>query len=175
MWQITLWRFIEIVCRCVTFTAFTIAALTSLYLWLTATVYKDSAHFILLSFLVGVGASFLWCCILYQRKYCAKVEDHIEDHCYKRMDEKFEGKIPDCTICMIRPQSVVFNCGHSAVCRVCVRELRGKECHLCREPLVTYTRGIYQTEEYYPELDSRLENNQRLENTQREKNIINMV
>lgn len=100
--------------------------------------------------------SFVWgiLAFIYQ-KCCDIFENKATTFYINRMDKKYYKLIPECCICMLRPQSVVFNCGHSGICHKCVKLLIDQNksskqiiCHMCRVPVTKFNYGVYEKEEY---------------------------
>ena len=158
MWQLKLWKTFEVICRFLTTGIFLVSGLATIYLWTNQNPNDNDHWSTTLMYVSGGIAALMWAAMLFQKKYCIRIEKRVEDHCYNKLDEKYMDQIPDCSVCMEKPQSIVFGCGHSGICRNCAMKMRGKPCHICRQPIEQFTRGVYDEETYHPELDLRKKN-----------------
>jgi energy-coupling factor transporter transmembrane protein EcfT len=94
-----------------------------------------------------------WITTYLYARYCRAGEAKLTKYWYEKLDKKYVA-LPECCICMERPQSVVFNCGHSGICHECVNGM--VKCHLCRKIVTKFTYCVYDNVTYHPEFDVNL-------------------
>lgn len=151
-----------------------------IYLWIEQIIpINDYMQNIIFLLCMVILMLVFWLFMLMHGVYCDSAEQKFEKYCYQRvhkrfdklirlsknLDEKFKYVVPECSICMDKPQSIVYNCGHSGVCRDCAILMRGKPCPFCRNIVKSITMNVYDSNDYHPELDQRIDIKNKTKNT----------